>query len=148
VVKYFCKPGKHYYYEDMEFWAQGGMVHVFDHRDGCPVKDQCKSVRPKEWERRAKQIGAVLAQDHQLLPQDRIAKENLCNNMVKCAEEAFFQGDPTDQEVQLWRLRHRPGGITRELAEMLAAPPAPPPLRGLPGVPSHHLRGGPPRRRR
>lgn len=98
--KYFDAPGKRYYHQDLEFWSQGGMVHVYDNRD-----DSFVSVSPREWAKRAKAIGGEIPYD--VYSDERIAREKLCNEMVKCAKEAEFYGDPTSQEVSDYKMRHK-----------------------------------------
>ena len=98
--KYFAKPGRHYYYESLEFWAQGGMVHLFDHRDGT-----YKSLSPRSAVERARSIGNIVKMIH--FGDERLANENMCNNLIRCAKEAWSYGDPTDQGVNLHHLRHR-----------------------------------------
>ena len=115
MTKYFCLPGKHFLYGEMEFWAQGGMVHVYDHRD-----NSCTSVAPREWMKRAHSIGKIINEER--FGDDRLAKTNLCWNMKRAADEAFFQGDPTDRKVMEWRLRQR------NLSWVLGSTSSPPPL--------------------
>ena len=100
MASLFCKPGKYYAFQDIEFWAQGGMVHWWDNRDGT-----FGSISPTEWRNRADAIGQEIAFEQ--FSDDRIAKENLCNNMRKCADQAVFQGDPTDPKVIEYMLRHK-----------------------------------------
>jgi hypothetical protein len=134
---YYCKPGKRYYYGDLEFWSQGGMVHIFDHRDVVPVGEHRRliSVNPTTYRERADLLGEALRTKLKYA-QDRIALENLCNNMVKVCDQADAQGNPTDPRIpthHLLHARHIPlkgSGVTvdklraRQADQLLSSLPA------------------------
>lgn len=99
-MKFNQKQGRHYYFQDMEYWAQGGMIHIYDHRD-----DTMESVSPPRFLARAIAMGGEIP--YEIYSDERKDKERLCNEMQKCVAEAVVQGDPTDPEVSEYKLRHK-----------------------------------------
>lgn len=92
------KPGKHYSYQDLEFFAHAGMIHIFDKRDGSS-----KIVSPDAFEERIPTKEEALRCS--VLEWRQLAQ--LYKDMDVCIAEARTQGDPTKDHVNATKSRHR-----------------------------------------
>jgi hypothetical protein len=92
-----AKVGTRFYHDDIEFWAENGLIYVEDHRDdtfnAITIKDAlqraaCLSVEA----RRIKAKGALAAEDRKHLL-------DCIDNLVTACKQARTQGDPMDPKV-------------------------------------------------
>jgi len=91
------REGKHYFVDDIEFWAENGLIYVEDHRDDSfqvvTVRDMLQRAAVLSVERnRVTASGKVAAEDRKKL-QDTI------DNMVEACRTAKKQGRPDDPRV-------------------------------------------------
>jgi len=89
-----------YRYKQQLFGARGGLIMIFDERDGSRTTATCD-----EFQARAEALGLEAA--HCVYADERKALEDAANCMEACAAEAAAQGDPTDPAVQEYHRRHR-----------------------------------------
>lgn len=93
------KESKHYYFMDLEFWAQNGMVTVLDNKragNGLPANDCVFHMSPGEFIKRA--IAVRMSTDDKY-PDERQRASRFMDEAVQVAKLAKAQGDPTDQKV-------------------------------------------------
>lgn len=96
------KNGKKLYrHRQLLFGAAGGMIRVFDERDGTTT-----SVPVDEFQARADALGREAARC--VYPSERKALTDAAVEMAAAAAEAAAQGDPFDPRVQAYYARHRP----------------------------------------
>lgn len=94
------KRSRVYRYIDMRFWAQDGVVHVIDERDGRE-----NTVNPEDWKDRAHAMAAEISRCQ--FPNERIRVTEIVNAMIACATEASAQGSPFDQDAVAYQCRHK-----------------------------------------
>jgi hypothetical protein len=92
--------GKHYKHEDMEFWAEDGLIYIEDRREGDFNVVTCYdfAIRAKALNREAKRA------------KYQVDRDNLNEWVLKMHEawkEAKSQGDPMDIEVAKQKYRER-----------------------------------------
>lgn len=100
ILRQAKKEGKHYAFDDIEFWACDGVICIVDTRNG-----DINAVTCKEFALRARDINdearkATYAYDKRRL-------QNLVISMHEVWKEAKEQGDPADPAVIKQRLRDR-----------------------------------------
>ena len=82
------------------FGAKGGLVHIFDERDG--TRSVCD---PDEFLARAEALGREAA--YCIYADERKELIDAANDMEACAAEAAAQGNPLDPKVQAYYARHK-----------------------------------------
>ena len=101
--------GRHYFYKQVEFWAERGMVSVIDHPTGEEKRLPAKTFG-------ARAIGAWdHVRDHGsdsiYCPHERRLIDRFLEEAGIVFKEAMHQGDPTDAEVVAHRIFERSNRI-------------------------------------
>lgn len=115
---------KMYRHKKQLFGAKGGLILIFDERDGSRA-----TCTVDEFQARAEALG--LEASRCVYPTERQELITAANEMEACAAEAAAQGDPTDPHVQAYHARHRGrssilvGAGTAKLAGPARLPPPP-----------------------
>lgn len=91
---------KMYRHKQQLYGAKGGMIMIFDERDGTSA-----TCDPNEFLLRAEALG--LEASRCVYPTERKELEDAANEMEACAAEAAAQGNPLDPAVQAYYARHR-----------------------------------------
>lgn len=94
------KEGKHYTFDDLEYWAEDGVICIVDTRDG-----EYKAVTCLDFAKRAEAINEEARRA--TLPSDRLRLQNCVLDMHEAWKEAKSHGDPGDPEVVKQRIRER-----------------------------------------
>lgn len=94
------KEGKHYQFDDIEFWAEDGIICIIDTRNG-----DTNAVTCKEFVKRASVINDEAARAANSSERRRL--QDCVLNMHAAWKEAKTQGDPSDPEVLKRRLKER-----------------------------------------
>lgn len=89
-------PGRRYRFRDLEFWAERGLIHIFDFR-GNPYQPDYKKETVREFLLRANGFNAALTRF--VYPSERREHEQLVENMIRCCKEAQRQGRPDDHKT-------------------------------------------------
>lgn len=92
------KEGKHHYFDDIEYWAQDGVVWIADHRDGKVTAVTCPTFKQRM---NAIAKGIKVAK----YPDDEKKHRDFANEMLEVYKDAKEQGDPTDMDVLRRRYR-------------------------------------------
>jgi hypothetical protein len=92
-----AKAGTRYYHDDIEFWAENGLIYVEDHRDdsfqAISVRDALQRAAVLSVEaRRIRTKGKVGAEDRKHLL-------DCVDNLINACRQARKQGDPGDPKV-------------------------------------------------
>ena len=90
------KPGRRYKFRNMEFWAERGLIHMFDFRNNALEPDYTKiTVRDMLLRARAinDSIGRVKFAD------ERNELHTLVENMIAACKDAKRQGRPDDPKT-------------------------------------------------
>lgn len=83
---------KTYKYNQIEFWAEGGLINIYDNRDGS------KKVEPTAVMR--KRAKALFEESTRVQHQDEKTQIiAAARDIMLCIQEAKEQGDPTDPRV-------------------------------------------------
>lgn len=83
---------KTYKYNQIEFWAEGGLINIHDNRDGSDKVEPTSVMR-----RRAK---ALFEESTRVQHQDEKTQIiAAARDIMLCIQEAKEQGDPTDPRV-------------------------------------------------
>ena len=129
VYRYEFMPQHALRREHIAFWAQNGMVHLEDSRDGA-----IKALRPGKFFIHAMQV-YLMQRKFEWDINERIKADRLINDAAACCKGARTQGDPFDDAVQEHRRKHRPKNKVRVLVD----------ARGLPlgNVPTKVLKSTP-----
>lgn len=98
------KEGKHYRFEDVEFWAEDGLIFIEDHKDGEFKIDTCR-----DFAMRAHAINEAARREYQRgkYPSEHKRLVDCVCNMRDCFKEAREQGDPMDPRVVAQQYRER-----------------------------------------
>jgi hypothetical protein len=92
------KEGKHHTFDDLEFWAEDGIVCIVDTRDGS-----CNAVTRKDFVKRASAI--YDESQRSKYASDKKKLQDLIISMHEVWKEANTQGDPADVNVVKHRLK-------------------------------------------
>jgi hypothetical protein len=94
------KEGKHYKHDDLEFWAEDGLIFIEDRRDGTFNVVPCRefSLRAKAINEEAKRA---------TYPSDKANLNEWVLKMHDAWKEAKSQGDPADPRIALQKYRER-----------------------------------------
>jgi hypothetical protein len=98
------KEGQHYKFDDLEFWAEDGVICIVDARNG-----DINAVTCKEFVERAEVINREAKRATYASDQRRL--NDCVLNMYEVWKEAKQQGDPTDPAVMRQRLKDRKRAI-------------------------------------
>jgi hypothetical protein len=92
-------------YKTIEFWPENGRVMVLDTAkiDTAPVFSAIRSVRPKEFMKRALAVLALHSDD---LPSERQEALRLVEHAEIVVRAALDKGDISDPEVFDWHVRN------------------------------------------
>ncbi len=90
---------KMYKHRNLLYGAAGGLIRIFDERDGSQTTCDCE-----EFELRAEALG--LEAKRCIYPEERIELTNAANEMEEAAAAAAAQGNPLDPKVQAYHQRH------------------------------------------
>lgn len=90
------QPGRRYRFRHLEFWAERGLVHLFDFR-GNPYQPEYKEVSVREMLQRARAINRQAARIQWV--DERIEHERLVADVIACCKEAQRQGRPDDPKT-------------------------------------------------
>lgn len=92
-----AKVGTRFYHDDIEFWAEHGLIYVEDHRDNSfqaiTIRDALQRAAVLSVEaRRVRGKGPVSAEDRKHLL-------DCVDNLIQACRQARTQGDPMDPKV-------------------------------------------------
>lgn len=90
------KPGKRYKYRQLEFWAERGLIHVFDFR-GNPYQPDYVKVPVREMLMRARSLNSQLGRMKYIDEREELTRA--VENMVAACREAQKQGRPDDPKT-------------------------------------------------
>lgn len=87
-----------FHYKGMNFWAEGGLIHMEDKNNG-----EYSVVTRKDCLLRAKAINDTI----QYYPHasERDEQHRLVQDLIECVRQAKDQGDPTDPEIFKQKLK-------------------------------------------
>lgn len=104
-------PGKHYFFEKFEFYADGGMITLIDTQkagdSSASVDEYHFRIRPGEFLKRA--ISARMAEPDKYASKVR-ALRNLLENATEACKLALRQGDLANDDVAGQFLKHKRQG--------------------------------------
>jgi len=100
--------GKHYRFEDIEFWAEDGVIFIEDHIDSTYKAVTCSDFRD-----RAIAVKRAVDREYQrgMYPDEHKRLVDCLCDMRDCFKEAKAQGDPADPSVAIQRYRDRKKSI-------------------------------------
>ncbi len=94
------KEGKHYIFDDLEFWAENGLIYIEDKR-----KDEFNVVTCRDFVYRAKAINDEIKRS--IYTSDTRHLQDCVLKMHEVWKEAKSQGDPTDVEIAKKKYKER-----------------------------------------
>jgi hypothetical protein len=98
------KEGKHHFFDDLEYWAQDGVIWMLDHRDEQVTAITCPTFR-------ARMLAIAGGITRAKYSDDEKKHRDFAQEMLEVYKDAKEQGDPTDMNV----LRHRYREIRRTM---------------------------------
>ncbi len=87
--------GRVYRFQDLIFWAQGGWVCVED----TGMDGDFRNLHSAEFAARVVAFKDMLKRHAFNYPDERREAENFVTNGFACVNEAYKQGDPTDEKI-------------------------------------------------
>jgi len=100
------KPGKHYRFRKLEFWAESGMVNLVDERFPPSHPGSFKVIMVREWLERLDTLNKELHRWNKYAD-ERNEMSNFIDNGIACAKEARSQGRPDDPKAAADILKSR-----------------------------------------
>lgn len=96
------KEGKHYRFDELEFWAEDGLIFIQDHRDGS-VKADTRA----DFVKRARAVNNEAEREYKRgkYPDEHKRLVDCVINMRDAWNEAKDQGDPADPEIAIQKYR-------------------------------------------
>jgi hypothetical protein len=96
VALIISTPGKRYKYRSLEFWAERGLIHVFDFRNNPYEPDYTKRT-VRDWlllaDRESEGLKRMKYSD------EREERQNFIENIVRVCNDAKRQGRPDDPKT-------------------------------------------------
>ena len=98
------REGKHFRFDDIEFWAEDGLVFIVDHRDGS-----CKLDYLSDFKKRAFALNEEAKRLYKegKYPDEHKKMTDCVCSMRDCYTEAKDQGDPGDPKILAQKLKER-----------------------------------------
>lgn len=97
---YLIKEGKHHTFDDLEFWAEDGLIYIEDKRVGDFHVITCR-----DFALRAKAINDEAKRTYYIC--DRHKLNDCVLKMHETYQEAKSQGDPMDVEIAIKKHKER-----------------------------------------
>lgn len=98
------KEGKHYQFDDLEWWAEDGLIFIEDRRDGTFKIDTCD-----DFKQRALAVNQAAKREYERgkYPDEHKRLTDCVCNMRDAWKEAVDQGNPADPVVAAQKYRER-----------------------------------------